>query len=150
MIKIINFFLSFLKFILLIIGFGVSFFIVLSMYNRVGRSIVSSFTFFLPFIILIILYTINYIFHQNVVTQNIFYNISSVLVFVVINFVCYRAIFDKQMILNEIMGYGINFSYFEDFMPFMQILIYALIISNISFLVGNSKIKSKNPKIELV
>ena len=150
MIKIINFFLSFLKFILLIIGFGVSFFIVLSMYNRVGRSIVSSFTFFLPFIILIILYTINYIFHQNVVTQNIFYNISSVLVFVVINFVCYRAIFDKQMILNEIMGYGINFSYFEDFMPFMQILIYALIISNISFLVGNSKIKSKNPKIEVL
>lgn len=150
MIKIINFFLSFLKFILLIIGFGVSFFIVLSMYNRVGRSIVSSFTFFLPFIILIILYTINYIFHQNVVTQNIFYNISSVLVFVVINFVCYRAIFDKQMILNEIMGYGINFSYFEDFMPFMQILIYGLIISNISFLVGNSKIKSKNPKIEVL
>ena len=150
MIKIINFFLSFLKFILLIIGFGVSFFIVLSMYNRVGRSIVSSFTFFLPFIILIILYTINYIFHQNVVTQNIFYNISSVLVFVVINFGCYRAIFDKQMILNEIMGYGINFSYFEDFMPFMQILIYGLIISNISFLVGNSKIKSKNPKIEVL
>ena len=150
MIKIINFFLSFLKFILLIIGFGVSFFIVLSMYNRVGRCIVSSFTFFLPFIILIILYTINYIFHQNVVTQNIFYNISSVLVFVVINFVCYRAIFDKQMILNEIMGYGINFSYFEDFMPFMQILIYGLIISNISFLVGNSKIKSKNPKIEVL
>ena len=70
--------------------------------------------------------------------------------FVVINFVCYRAIFDKQMILNEIMGYGINFSYFEDFMPFMQILIYGLIISNISFLVGNSKIKSKNPKIEVL
>ena len=150
MIKILNLIFSFLKFILLIISFGVSFFIVLSMDSRVGRSIMSSIYIFLPFVILLVLYTVNYLFHQKAVTQNIFYNITSVLVFTVINFVCYRAIFDKQMVLNEIMGYGINFSYFEDFMPFMQILIYGLIISNISFLVGNSKIKSKNPKIEVL
>ena len=150
MVKILNLIFSFLKFILLVIGFGVSFFIVLSMYSRVGRSIISSIYIFLPFVILLILYTINHLFHQNVVTQNIFYNVTSVLVFTVINFVCYRAIFDKQMILNEIMGYGINFSYFEDFLPFMQILIYGLITSNVLFLISASKNKTKNSKIEVL
>ena len=51
MIKILNLIFSFLKFILLIISFGVSFFIVISMDSRVGRSIMSSIYIFLPFVI---------------------------------------------------------------------------------------------------
>ena len=150
MIKILNLIFSFLKFILLIIGFGVSFFIVLSMYSRVGRSLISSIYIFLPFVILLVFYTINHLFHQSVVTQNVFYNITSVLAFTVIDFVCYRAICDKQMVLNEIMGYGINFSYFEDFLPFMLVFIYGLIISNVLFLISASKNKTKNSKIEVL
>lgn len=150
MIKILNLIFSFLKFILLIISFGVSFFIVISMDSRVGRSIMSSIYIFLPFVILLVLYTVNYLFHQKAVTQNIFYNITSVLVFIVINFVCYRAIFDKQMVLNEIMGYGINFSYFEDFLPFMQILIYGLIVSNIFFLISANRNMVKDSKVEVL
>lgn len=150
MVKILNLIFSFLKFILLIIGFGVSFFIVLSMYSRVGRSLISSIYIFLPFVILLVFYTINHLFHQNVVTQNVFYNITSVLAFTVIDFVCYRAICDKQMVLNEIMGYGINFSYFEDFLPFMLVFIYGLIISNVLFLISASKNKTKNSKIEVL
>ena len=110
----------------------------------------SSIYIFLPFVILLVLYTVNYLFHQKTVTQNIFYNITSVLVFIVINFVCYRAIFDKQMILNEIMGYGINFSYFEDFLSFMQILIYGLIISNIFFLISANRNMDKDSKVEVL
>lgn len=150
MVKILNLIFSFLKFILLIIGFGVSFFIVLSMYSRVGRSLISSIYIFLPFVILLVFYTINHLFHQSVVTQNVFYNITSVLAFTVIDFVCYRAICDKQMVLNEIMGYGINFSYFEDFLPFMLVFIYGLIISNVLFLISASKNKTKNSKIEVL
>ena len=120
------------------------------MYSRVGRSLISSIYIFLPFVILLVFYTINHLFHQSVVTQNVFYNITSVLAFTVIDFVCYRAICDKQMVLNEIMGYGINFSYFEDFLPFMLVFIYGLIISNVLFLISASKNKTKNSKIEVL
>ena len=56
-------------------------------------------------------------------------------------FVGYRAIYDKNMLLNGIMGYNINFSYFADFISFMKIMIYGLVISDICFI-----IHEKNPK----
>lgn len=150
MVKILNNFFSVLKFILLILSFGCSFFIVLSMYSRVGKSMSSSISIFLPFVLLLVFYTINFSCHQKSVTKNVFYNFTSCLVFFVICFVCYRSLFDQGMILNELMGYGINFSYYGDFIPFMQILIYGLCAANFFLILGGKEEQESLDKVEVL
>lgn len=136
---------SFLKWILFIISFGITFYIILSMYNRLNKSMIESIDIFIPFIILLILYFINLIFNQSNITKNVFYNLTSVLVFLTITLVGVRSICDKNMILNKVMGYGINFFYFSNFVSFMKILLYGLSISNIFFMIQKSKKVENNP-----
>ncbi len=139
--KIINGLLSVFKWILLFATFGITFYIVLSMYDRVDKSLIESIDLFIPYIMLLILFMVNVFVKNAPVNKNIFYNLTCCLTFITIIIVGLRAIYDKNMILNEIMGYGINFSYFSDFLSFMQILLYGLSIANILFLFH---IKDKN------
>lgn len=148
--KILNTMLSVIRFILLLLSLGLTFFIVLSMYNRVGKSIFDSIPIFLPMIILLILFVINITFYHKKVLDSLFYNLTTCLVFSVICFICYRSIFDKNMILNRLMGYNINFSYFSDFIPFMKIMIYGLILGNIFLIISSLKDKYKNADNELI
>ena len=55
------------------------------------------------------------------------------------------------MVLNEIMGYNINFSYYGDFIVFMKLMMYGLFISNIIFIFTSKKEKEKeNREIEVL
>lgn len=150
MVKIFNTLFFILKYILFIICFGFTFFIVLSMYHRIGKSMISSIYIFVPYVLLIIFYTINFSYRQEIITKNIFYNVTSCLVFSTIGFVCYRTLFDQGMVLNKLMGYNINFSYFSDFLPFMQILIYGLCISNLLLILGQKKEKPIARKVDVL
>lgn len=132
--KILNTFFCFFKFILLILSFGISLYIILSMYKRIEKNIIESLPIFIPYIILLLLFFINITLNQKTVNHNIFYNLTCCFVFGCIGIVGVRAILDDNMLLNEIMGYNINFSYFSDFISFMKIMIYGLIISNICFM----------------
>lgn len=147
--KILNGIFMFLKFILLILGFGLSFFIVLSMYKRVDKNLVESIPIFTPYIIILLIFFINIIFGQKIVNRNLFYNLTCCLVFSCIVIVCLRAILDKNMLLNSIMGYNINFSYFNDFIPFMKIMLYGLSLANIFFMIHEKEEKPIATKIDL-
>lgn len=147
--KILNGIFMFLKFILLILGFGLSFFIVLSMYKRVDKNLVESIPIFTPYIIILLIFFINIIFGQKSVNRNLFYNLTCCLVFSCIVIVCLRAILDKNMLLNSIMGYNINFSYFNDFIPFMKIMLYGLSLANIFFMIHEKEEKPIATKIDL-
>lgn len=147
--KILNGIFMFLKFILLILGFGLSFFIVLSMYKRVDKNLVESIPIFTPYIILLLIFFINIIFGQKSVNRNLFYNLTCCLVFSCIVIVCLRAILDKNMLLNSIMGYNINFSYFNDFISFMKIMLYGLSLANIFFMIHEKEEKPIATKIDL-
>ena len=133
--KILNSIFLVLKFILLILSFGLTLYIVLSMYKRIEKNIIESLPIFIPYIILLLLFFINITMNQKSVNKNLFYNLTCCLVFGCICLVGVRAILDKNMLLNEIMGYDINFSYFSDFISFMKIMIYGLIIGNVCFMV---------------
>lgn len=149
--KIINSIFLVLKFILLVISFGMSLYIILSMYKRVEKNIIEALPIFIPYVILLLLFFINITIGQKGVNQNVFYNLTCCLVFGCICLVCIRSILDKNMLLNEIMGYGINFSYFGDFISFMKIMIYGLIIGNICFMVQEKEIKEEiSKKIEVI
>lgn len=133
--KILNTIFFVLKFILLILSFGLSIYIILSMYKRIEKDIIEALPIFIPYAILLLLFFINIVLDQKTVNKNLFYNLTCCLVFGCICLVGLRAILDKNMLLNEIMGYNINFSYFGDFISFMKIMIYGLIVSNICFMI---------------
>lgn len=141
-----NYLLIGLKFLLLLVAFGLSFYIVLSMYSRVEKGIMEAIPIFLPFILLMIIFSINISLKQKAVNNNLFYNLTCCLVFFCICLVSLRAILDQNMVLNGIMGYHINFSYYGDFIVFMKMMMYGLLISNIIFILTskNKKEKVKN------
>ena len=99
--KIINGLCSFLKYVCLIISFGLTLFIILRMYTRLNKSLSEAIFIFLPYLLLLILFIVNSFFKKEGITKNIFYNITATLVFATNIFVCYRAVFDKNMLFNN-------------------------------------------------
>lgn len=147
--KILNGILMVLKLILLILGFGLSFFIILSMYKRIDKNIIESIPIFIPFILVLFLFFTNIIMNQKSVNSNIFYNLTCCLVFGCILVAGLRSVLDKNMLLNSIMGYNINFSYFSDFIAFMKIMLYGLSLANIFFMIHEKEEKLIATKIDL-
>ena len=137
--KILNRIFMTLKFILLLSSFSICLYIVLSMYHRIDKSIIDAIPIFIPYVLLLLLFFINVSISQKSINNNIFYNLTCCLVFSCVCIVGARAMLDKNMVLNTIMGYGINFSYFNDFIPFMKIMLYGLIFSNICFMPHNEE-----------
>lgn len=134
MIKLLNIIFNFLKFVLFFISLGLTLYIIMVMYARLDKSMVASINIFIPFLLLLICFCLNMFFRQSMINHNIFYNVTCFLVFSTICVVNIRTIWDYNMVLNEIMGYNINFSYFSDFLVFMKIMLYGLVISNIIFM----------------
>lgn len=136
--KILNTFFGIFKYFVFFLSLSITVYIVLGMYQRVDKDIIESSIIFLSYFILFFVYILNIILRQSI-RENIFYNITSCLVFVTTLVVGFRSILDTNMILNSIMGYNINFSFFSDYIPFMNILMYGLIISNIFFMFTDVK-----------
>ena len=138
MIKMINGLFYGLKYLLLVLSFAFGSYIVLYMYQRLDKSLIDSIFIALPFIVLFILFSINMLASQKRVNVNVFYNLTCCLVFTVILFIEYRAIFDTNMIANSKLGYNINFNYFADNINAIKIMIIGLIVSNLLFMLPNS------------
>ena len=127
------------KFLLLIGSFGVTLFILIRMNIRLDKDMVSILPQFIPFIVLLILFIINIIFKHSGVTKNLFYNLTCCLVLITIIFVSCRAIFDTNMVLNEKYGYGVDFNFFDNFLPYIKIMLYGLIIGDFLFIFKEKK-----------
>lgn len=155
--KIINGFFSILKFLLLLVCFMVTFYIIMNMYQRLEKNIIECIPTMLPYVILLFLFILNFIFKQKSVNNCMFYNISCCFAFTVILFAAYRSIFDSSMVMILKLGYHINFNYFADVIAPMKVMLYLLIISNILLiLIGKiadmsekSKQRSKKGKLEV-
>lgn len=142
--KMLNNIFYILKYILYFISLGMTFYIILGMYSRLDKNYLYCVNVFIPFVLLLIMFCINFIKNQKVAIDNVFYNITCVLVFITIILISFRSVFDKNMILNEIMGYHINFYYFSDFIIFMEIMLYGLLFGNIFLVLSDVSIKSRN------
>ena len=147
--KGLNICLLVLKFPLFFTAFVLTLIIMFNMYDRVDKSILEGIYIFIPYILVLIFFVINL--YQKEIRDNTFYNLTSCLVFIVTIVVALRALYDKNMLLNEIMGYNINFSYFSDYISFMNIFMYGLVISSVLFMIGRKRdIVSEDSKIELL
>ncbi len=131
MIKVLNYFFSFLRIVAYLGAFGLTLFIIVNMNNRLGKPITDSIMTFLPFILLLIVFSVNILFSQKQITSNLFYNLTSSVVFLVVVLVAYRAISDDNMILKSVFSQEINFNFFADFINPMLVLLYGLFITNV-------------------
>ena len=144
MIKILNTILNIFKMIMLLVCFVLTFYIIMNMYNRLDKNLVTGIYNFLPFILLFILFSINIIFRQKIVNECTFYNVTCCLVFIMLLFTIYRTIADNNMIMKLRLGYDINFNYFSDMIAPMRLMLYGLSISNILLMLTNLQVL--NPK----
>ena len=143
MIKIINGLLNVLKVIMLLVCFVFTFYIIINMYNRLGKDLIDSISNFIPFVLLFILFSINFVFKQKSVNQCTFYNITCCLVFLMLLFSIYRTFNDKNMIMVIRLGYNINFNYFSDMIAPMRFMLYTLSFSNILLMITGLSVFEK-------
>lgn len=143
--KIFNYMFYGLKFLFLIGAFGLSLFIMIRMNIRLEKSMADILPVLIPFGLLLIIFIINMVFKQKGVINNIFYNLTCCLVFATILFVCYRAMFDTNMVLNKKYGYGVDFNFFDNFIAYINIMLYGLFIADIFFMF---KEREKSKEIE--
>lgn len=148
MTKLLNYLLLALKFILLLISFVITFFIMISMYNRLDKNVLDCIPTMLPFILLLFLFTINVILKQKETMNNIFFNLTCCLVFMVILVSAYRSFFDQNMVMITKLGYNINFNYFADVIAPMRAMLYLLVLADIILMIVSKmdqlKIKNKH------
>ncbi len=143
MIKIINGLLNVLKVIMLLVCFVFTFYIIINMYNRLGKDLIDSISNFIPFVLLFILFSINFVFKQKSVNQCTFYNITCCLVFLMLLFSIYRTFNDRNMIMVIRLGYNINFNYFSDMIAPMRFMLYTLSFSNILLMITGLSVFEK-------
>ena len=153
MTKIINKLLYILKNILFPVIFFATIYIVVFMFKRLEKDIFGA--NLMEFILLLILNLITIFLNTKEVKNNIFYNITSFLVMLVISVFCYRALMDKNMFLWYKYGYNINFNYFADQVAPIKVMLYGLSLSSILLMIkgkiGEDKkedIKEKGKKKE--
>ena len=146
MVKILNKILCFLKIIMLLACFVFTFYIIINMYRRLSKDLLTSIGNFIPFFVLFILFSINFIFKQDSVNNNLCYNLVCCLTFGMLGFCIFRALTDKNMIILLRQGYEINFNYFADVIAPMKIMIYGLSLSNILLMIDGSKIFKNSVK----
>lgn len=147
--KVINIMLGVLKYLLLLVAFSASLFIVLKMNQRLGKPITDSINIFIPYGILLLLYILNFSLDRRAILDNLFYNLTSCLVFSTNLVVFYRAVFDYNMLFNGIQKMGVNFNYFNDYLSFNRIMLYGLIIADIIFMFIPNMKKKNTINLEL-
>ncbi len=148
--KFINIIFSFFKYVLLIVAFGITLFIILKLYTRLNKNLTDSINIFLPYFILLVLFVISICLSRDYVRNNIFFNITCCLVFSTNIIVCLRAIFDTNMLFNTIQKMGVNFNYFNDYLSFNKIMLYGLCIVNFLFLfIPNNEEEPIKEKIKI-
>lgn len=145
--QILNAIFYFLKFLFFVAAFALTLFIMVQMYQRLGKNIMESVKVFLPYLLIIVLFIINLFARQISVTRNLFYNITCTLVFTTIIVVGFRAMLDPNMVLREQLGRNINFNFFDYFIPFMKIMLYGLCVSNLFLMFTGKKQKKKEEVI---
>ena len=123
-----------LKFLLLIAALGLTLFVLIRMNVRLEKNMMSILPELIPFVLLLILFIVNMIFKQKGVTKCLFYNLTCCLVLTTIVLVSLRAIMDTNMVLNGKYGYGIDFNFFDNFLAYIDIMVYGLSIANILFM----------------
>ncbi len=140
---IINRLLITIKFLLLIITFIGVMYLLFNMYQKLDKNIDLNFILIMiPFILLLILFFVNLTFKMQDVLDNMFYNSGCTLSLLSIVYLIYRTMCDKNMLYYYKDG-NLNFTYFDEQINYIKIVLYLMIIINIILIVINYLSKKK-------
>lgn len=145
MSKILSKLFSFLKYVLLILAFAVTFYGLIITYKRLEKSLIDGIPVFIPFALVLILFIVDLFARKAKIGDNLLFNFTSIIVFTAIIIIGVRAKFDTNMLLYYKYKIDYNPLYFSDNLSSIKIILYCLAISNIFFLVKNL-FQKENPK----
>ena len=142
--KILNGLFYFLQLMLFIGAFALTLMVMIQMNRRLEKSFMTTINVFVPFAILLVLFMVNMIFNQKTVRGNLFYNLTSCLVFGTIVVVALRAMLDHRLILSTLNSYHMDFNFFANFLPFLKIMLYSLCVVNVLLMFHLKEDKGKD------
>jgi len=151
--KLLSRILNLLKYLLLIIAFGATFFGIIVTYQRLEKPIIDSIPVFIPFVLVLITFIISLFVKSKIIKDNLLYNFTACLVMTVIIFVIFRAKFDTNMLLYYKYKIDFNPLYFSDNLAAIQLMLYCLFGTNVLLLItgflDKDKTKVNNKEISV-
>ena len=137
---------SFLKYILLIVSFGLVFYGIINTYGRLEKPLTEAISIFVPFGVVLLLFLINLFTRSKYTSTSLLFNFVSVFAFVVIIIICLRSMFDTNMILFHRYGIDYNPSFFADNLSVICAMLYMIGASNVILLICDILDKDKKLK----
>ena len=140
MADLVNKILFYIKTIVLLITFSLTLYISFMMQDYYGNQMWTLISLFVPMLLNLIIFVVSFFFNEG--NKNIFFNIASFLALLAITIICFRTVFDKNMMMY-VKG-NINYYYFQNQIKQIKILSYLIFLGNL-FLIYKEKMK-KNSK----
>ena len=144
--KILSKIFNVLKYLLLVGAFAVVLVGVILTYKRLEKDMIESIPIFIPFVLLLILFVVNIFIKGDSIKDNLFFNLTAVLVLAITIVIGLRAKFDTNMIIYYRYKIDYNPLYFADNLSTIKLMLYMLSGSNILLIIAS--IFDKPEKIE--
>lgn len=146
--KILTWLFYILSLFMFIASFAITLLILVQMNRRLEKSFMTTINVFVPFGILLLLYMINMIFNQKTVRGNLFYNLTSCIIYATILVVGARTVCDHRLIIGTLNSFNMDFNFFANFLPFMKIMLYGLCIANVLFMFHLKEAKKDSRNVD--
>lgn len=145
--KILSKLFGFLKYILLIIAFGLVFFGIMKTYARLEKPLTDAIDVFIPFVFVLLMYILNLFKKNKYISDNLFFNFVSVVTFIVIIIIGLRALFDTNMVLWYRYNTEFNPDYFADNLSLINALLYMIGSTNVLLFICGLVDRDKKKKV---
>ena len=145
--KVLSRLFGFLKFILLVIAFGLTFYGIMVTYARLEKPLTDAVPVFLPFAFVLVMFFVSMFIGSKNVKDNLLFNFVSVAVFLITIIICLRSMFDTNMILFKRYGINYNPTFLTDNLSAIKAMLYMLGASNILLLICDILEKGKKNKV---
>lgn len=138
---------GFLKYVFLIIAFGIVLYGIIVTYSRLEKPITEAYDVFLPFALVLLVFIVSLFVNIKASTSKLLLNFVSCAVFIVTIVIGLRSIFDKYMLLYH--KYQINFNptFFSDNLSAIEIMLYMVFVSNVLLIIVG--LLNKDKKVSL-
>lgn len=134
---------GFLKYLLLIVAFGLVFYGIMVTYARLQKPLTEAINVFLPFALVLIVFFVNIIIGSKYSRSRLLFNFVSCFSFIVAIIIGLRSLFDKNMLLYYKYDMKFNPTFFADNLSGIQVMLYMILAANI-LLIVYEKLSSKN------
>ena len=141
MLKVINRILFFSKIIILLFDFSLTLYIMLMLNSYKEGELLNLIFICLPMLLTLIIFVVSFFFHKG--TDNLIFNICSILALFTIFIIDIRTLFDENMVM-WLKG-NLNFYYFKNHIMLIKSMCYMIFIGNL-LLISRDHIRNKNNK----